>query len=382
MNYQTLAIHGGRHDEDGLPIKPVTYPIYMTSTFVQDSLEEFNEFMYTRSKNPTRDNVEQLVAQLEESKYALAMASGMAATALAISLIKPGEKVLLNSNVYGGTWNIVSQIFGDRGIEYEIVTDFNTFDFDCIDESVSTVFVETPSNPLLEITDLEKLGENCKAKGLRFIVDNTFMTSYYQKPLKFGADIVVYSATKYYAGHSDMIAGLVCCNDDNLYAKLKFNQKSLGAILDPFQSFLLCRGIKTMPLRLQRHDQNAQAIAEFLEKSDAADAVFYPGLPSHKGYDIHKKQAKGNGAVLSFKLNEAYDIGIFCKSLKYIDLAVSLGGIESLLCHPATMTHEEYSEELQAQIGITMDLIRVSVGIEDLEDLLEDFKQALAKARK
>lgn len=382
MKYQTLAIHGGRHEEDGLPIKPVTYPIYMTSTFVQDSLEEFNEFMYTRSKNPTRDNVEQLVAQLEGSKYALAMASGMAATALAISLIKPGEKVLLNSNVYGGTWNIVSQIFGDRGIEYEIVLDFNNYDFDSIDENVTTVFLETPSNPLLQITDLDRIGKACKEKGLRFICDNTFMTSYYQKPLEFGADIVVYSATKYYAGHSDMIAGLVCCNDDDLYAKLKFNQKSLGAILDPFQSFLLCRGIKTMPLRLQRHDENAQKLAEFLNESDAATAVYYPGLPTHEGYEIHKNQAKGNGAVLSFKLSDAYDIGIFCKSLKYFDLAVSLGGIESLLCHPATMTHEEYSEELQAQIGITMDLIRVSVGIEDYDDLLEDFKQALAKAKK
>jgi cystathionine beta-lyase len=379
MEYSTLAIHGGRKDDK--QYVGVNYPVYLSSTFMQDSLNEFSEFMYTRSKNPTRDNAEQLAAQLEGAKYGLAMASGMAANSLAFSLIKPGEKVLLNSNVYGGTWNFVSHIFEDRNIDFEIVTDFNNYDFDTIDENVSTVFIETPSNPLLEITDLAKVSERAKKKGLRVIVDNTFMTSYLQKPLELGADIVTYSATKYYSGHSDIIAGLVLVNDDALYEKLKFNQKTLGAILDPMASFLLVRGMKTLPLRMDRHEQNAMKVAEFLKDCGACEHVYYPGLKDHPGYDIQRRQAKGNGAVVSAVFKPEYDCNKFCTSTEYFDLAVSLGGIESLVCHPATMTHEEYSEELQNEIGITSNLLRFSVGIEDIDDLLGDIKQALEKSR-
>ena len=382
MKYETLAIHGGRGQEEGSAIRPVTYPIYLSSTFTQDSLDQFNEFMYTRSNNPTRNNLETLVAQLEGAAHGLALSTGMAATSLAFSLIGPGEKVLINSNVYGGTWNFVTGVFRTRGIEFEIVTDFNNYDFAQADDNVTTVFLETPSNPLLEITDIRKVAEAAHARGMRLIVDNTFMTSFYQKPLELGADIVVYSATKYYAGHSDILAGLLLLNDDEVYAELKFNQKTLGAVLDPVSAFSLTKSIKTLPLRLRQHDRNAQAVAEYFRDSEAADAVFYPGLKEHPGYEIHRRQASGNGAVLSIRVNDRYDLNTFCNSLELFELAVSLGGVESLICHPGTMTHEEYPEELQEEIGISKNLLRLSVGIEDTDDILSDIDQALAKARR
>lgn len=382
MDYHTLAVHSGRHDEKNEKIKPVNYPVYLSSTFVQNSLDEFNEFMYSRSKNPTRDNVEQAAAQLEGSKYGLAMSSGMAAVALVFSLLNPGDKILVNSSVYGGTWNFISHIFPDRDMEAVQVKDLASYDFDNLDENVKAIYLETPSNPLMEVTDIREVSSKAAEKGLLMIVDNTFMTSYLQKPMDLGADIVLYSATKYYAGHSDIIAGLVCVNDDKLYDKLKFNQKTLGATLDPFSSFILARGIKTLPLRMDKHNENALKVAEFFEASGAADRVYYPGLKNDPGHELQMKQARGSGAVLSVDLSEKYDLSTFCNSLEYFDLAVSLGGVESLICHPASMTHEEYSDEEQAEIGLGKRLLRLSVGIEDANDLIEDIKQALEKAAK
>ena len=378
MRYESLAIHGGRKDEN--KIKPVNYPVYLSSTFVQDSLSDFGEFMYSRSSNPTRNNVEQLTAQLEGAKYALAMSSGMAATALVFDLLKPGDKVLLNSNVYGGTWSYVSNLFGDKQIKHEIVTDFNTFDFNRAGDEVRMVFLETPSNPLMDVTDIALVCQRARKKGLLVVVDNTFLTSFFQKPLVLGADIVVYSATKYYAGHSDIIAGLVAVNDDGLYAALKLRQKILGAILSPFDSFLLARGIKTLPLRMERHQTNTLKIAEFLAGHQAVETVFYSGLKSHPGFEVQRKQASGDGAVLSFRLAGGWDSAVFCDGLHFFDLAVSLGGVESLICHPSSMTHETYSLELQRQIGISENLLRLSVGIEHIDDLLEDLDSALSKA--
>ncbi|TCO70648.1 trans-sulfuration enzyme family protein [Marinisporobacter balticus] len=380
MKYESLAIHGGRKDK--ADIQGVNYPLYLSSTFVQDKLDDFSEFMYSRSNNPTRNNVEVLSAQLEGAKYGLAMSSGMAATALAFSLLKPGEKVLINSNVYGGTWTYVSKVFDERNIDYEIVTNFNTYDFEQADEKTTTIFIETPSNPLLDVTDIQGVSKKAKEKGMRVIVDNTFMTSYLQKPLELGADIVVYSATKYYAGHSDIIAGLVMVNDDAIYDELKFHQKILGAILSPFDSFLLTRGIKTLPVRMDRHLENTMQVAHYFQDSGAVEKVYYTGLKIHEGYEIQRKQAKGDGAVLSVALKKEYDYAIFCNELKLFDLAVSLGGVESLVCHPASMTHESYAKELQEQIGITENLLRFSVGIENIDDLLMDIQQALKKAKK
>lgn len=379
MDFETLAVHGGEPDHGGL--NPSAYPIYLASTFGQPSTTEFGEYMYSRSKNPTRNHVETLAADLEGSAHALAMASGMAANALAFSLVGPGERVLLNSNVYGGTWNIVSRIFGERGIAYDIVTDFGAYDFSRAPEDATTVFLESPSNPLLDVTDIADVARRAHERGLRVVVDNTFMTSYLQRPLDLGADVVTYSATKYYSGHSDVIAGLVCVNDEALFERLKFNQKSLGGILDPFSSFLLARGIETLPLRMDRQQANAQAVAEHLLSLDGVERVYYPGLPTHPGYDVQRRQARGAGACLSAVFDGSrVDVDAFARGLRIFSLAVSLGSVESLVCLPATMTHEEYSPELQRQIGIVPDLLRFSVGVESEADLVADIDQAYRAA--
>lgn len=380
MGFNTVAVHGGLKDEGK---KGVNVPVYLSSTFVQPDTEHEGEYCYTRGNNPTRASVEKLAADVEGAKYALATASGMAATSLVFELLNKGDKVIINDNVYGGTWRFVSNLFEKRGLEFEVVNDFNEYDFSKADENVKMVFVETPSNPLLEVTDIRRVADEAHKRNLLVVVDNTFMTAYLQKPLDLGADIVEYSATKYYAGHSDLLAGLVVLNDEEIYKRLKFISNTLGGILDPFDSFLLQRGIKTLGVRMDRHLENAQKVAEFLEGNDAVEEVFYPGLKNHKGYELQKSQAKGAGAVVSFKLNEKeYDLHSFVENLHLFDFAVSLGGVESLICRPSTMTHESYAKELQEKIGITPNLLRLSVGIEEAEDLIEDLKNAFEKSRK
>ena len=380
MGFNTTAIHGGFIDEEK---KAVNFPIYLSSTFVQPDVEHEGEYCYSRGNNPTRASVEKLAADVEGAKHGIATASGMAATSLVFELVNKGEKVLINDNVYGGTWRFVSNLFEKRGVEYEVVNNFNDYDFENVDDNVRMVFIETPSNPLLEVTDIKKVAEAAHKKNILVVVDNTFMTAYLQKPLELGADIVEYSATKYYVGHSDMLAGLVVLNDDELFTRLKFINNTLGGILDPFASFLLQRGIKTLGVRLDRHLANAGKVAEYLEGNAAVEEVYYPGLKSHKGYELQKKQAKGAGAIISFKFNEdKYDLDKFVSKLKLFSFAVSLGGVESLICRPSTMTHESYSKELQEKIGITPNLIRLSVGIEDVEDLIKDLDDAFNYSKK
>lgn len=379
MGFNTVAVHGGFKDESK---GAVNYPLYLSSTFVQPDTEHEGEYCYTRGNNPTRASVERQVADIEGAKYALATASGMAATSLVFELLNKGDKVLINDNVYGGTWRFVSNLFEKRGLEYEVVNDLNKYDFSKTDSNVKMVFVETPSNPLLEVTDIRRVVTEAHKKNILVVVDNTFMTSYLQKPLDLGADIVEYSATKYYAGHSDILAGLVVLNDEEIYKRLKFISNTLGGILDPFDSFLLQRGIKTLGVRMDRHLENTIKIAEYLEGNDAVEEVFYPGLKGHSGYELQKTQAKGAGAVVSFKLNtKDYDLHTFVEKLHIFDFAVSLGGVESLICRPATMTHESYAKELQEKIGITPNLLRLSIGIEDVEDLIEDLDNAFRQSK-
>jgi cystathionine beta-lyase len=380
MGFNTVAVHGGFKDESK---GAVNYPVYLSSTFVQPDTEHEGEYCYTRGNNPTRASVERQVADIEGAKYALATSSGMAATSLVFELLNKGDKVLINDNVYGGTWRFVSNLFEKRGLTYEIVNDLNEYDFSKVDSSVKMVFVETPSNPLLEVTDIRRVANEAHKKNILVVVDNTFMTAYLQKPLDLGADIVEYSATKYYAGHSDLLAGLVVLNDEEIYKRLKFISNTLGGILDPFDSFLLQRGIKTLGVRMDRHLENTIKIAEYLEGNDAVEEVFYPGLKGHSEYELQKTQAKGAGAVVSFKLNtKDYDLHTFVEKLHIFDFAVSLGGVESLICRPATMTHESYAKELQEKIGITPNLLRLSVGIEDVEDLIEDLDNAFKQSKK
>lgn len=378
MKYETKAIHAGKREKEN--VKGVNVPIHLSSTFVQEGLNEYGEFVYTRGNNPTRQYVESLVAELEGAKYGLALSSGMAATSLVFGLFEKGDKILFNSSVYGGTYRYFSNVFKNRGLEYDIIQDFNTLIAENIDSSVKAIFIETPTNPLLEVIDIQRLAGVAHQKNVLLIVDNTFLTSYFQKPLDLGADIVVYSATKYYSGHSDVLAGFVTLNNDFIYENLKFLQNTFGSILSPFDSYLIARGIKTLPLRMNKHQENALAIAKYLDEHPKVKKVNYPGLSTHKNYQVQRKQSKGDGAVLSFVLKDGTNVNQFIDALNIIDLAVSLGGVESLICHPATMTHESYPKEIQKEVGIEERLLRLSIGVENIEDLLSDIERALNKA--
>lgn len=379
--FDTLLIHGGidgdRHTG------AVTVPIYQTSTFRQDGLGELREgWEYSRTGNPTRAALEALIAQLEGGKAGFAFASGLAAITAVLSLFKSGEKILLSSNVYGGTFRLLDKVFNHFKIDYSLE---NTEDLAALEKAftpeVKGIIIESPANPLLTITDIRAVAELAHKHGVLVIVDNTFMTPYLQKPLALGADIVVHSATKYLGGHSDLVAGLAVANSDELAEQLAFIQNSTGGVLGPQDAFLLLRGIKTLGVRLDRHVENAKYLAEWLEGSLEVKKVYYPGLTSHAGFEVHQLQAKNGGAMISFELTEGHDVNKFFKALKLIALAESLGGVESLVCHPATMTHAAIPKETREKIGITDNLIRLSVGIEDKGNLLYDLNSAIEASR-
>ncbi len=305
----------------------------------------------------------------------------MAAAAAVLSLFKSGDRVLISANVYGGTFRILDKIFSNFGITYKISDTENTDSFEKdITTDVKAVLIESPANPLMTVTDIKAVAEIAHKRGLLVIVDNTFMTPYLQKPIPLGADIVIHSATKYLGGHSDLVAGLAVVNSKELAEKLAFIQNSTGGVLAPFDSFLLIRGIKTLGVRMDRHVFNAEKAAEFLFNHKGVAKVYYPGLEDDKGYAVNKKQAKNGGAMLSFELKENYDIGVFFESVELIMLAESLGGAESLVCHPSSMTHASIPEDIRKKVGITDGLIRLSVGIEDIEDILADLSQAIEKS--
>ena len=359
----------------------VNVPIYQTSTYEQSGLGENTGWEYSRTGNPTRAAVEALIAELEGGTHGFAFASGMAAIAAVLNLFKSGDRIVISSNVYGGTFRILDKIFKNFALEYVIV---DTTNLEKLEESlapdVKAILIESPANPLLTVTDIAGAAALSKKHEILTIVDNTFMTPYLQRPLELGADIVVHSATKYLGGHSDLIAGLVVVKDERLAERLGFIQNATGGVLAPFDSFLLIRGIKTLAVRLDRHVQNAETIAASLKENRAVKKVYYPGLPDAQGYEINKRQAKNGGAVISFELKENYDIKKFFKSLHLIALAESLGGIESLACHPATMTHASIPYEIRQKVGITDGLIRLSVGIEHIDDLLSDLEQAIKES--
>ena len=298
-------------------------------------------------------------------------------------LFKKGDRIIISSNVYGGTFRVLDKVFKNFGLEYSIedTTDLKKLESK-ITKDVKAFFVESPANPLLTITDLRGVSEIAKKHNLLTIVDNTFMTPYLQRPLELGAEIVVHSATKYLGGHSDLVAGLAVTNNKEIAERLAFTQNATGAVLGPFDSFLLIRGIKTLGVRLDRHVENAERIAEELQKNSAVKKIYYPGLKTAQGYEINKRQAKNGGAMISFELYENYDIKKFFKSLKLISLAESLGGVESLVCHPASMTHASIPKEIREKVGITDGLIRLSVGIEKVEDILDDLNAAILASKK
>lgn len=376
----TALIHGGISVDERTGA--VNVPIYQTSTFKQDGLGKMRGYEYSRTGNPTREALEALIAELEEGYAGFAFASGLAAETAVLSLLNSGDRVIISSNVYGGTFRLLDKVFRNFNISYTISDTEHPESFEKdITEDVKAVFIESPANPLMTVTDIRAAAEIAHRHGLLVIVDNTFMTPYLQKPLTLGADIVVHSATKYLGGHSDVVAGLAVVNKKELADRLAFIQNSTGGVLPPFDSFLLIRGIKTLGVRLDRHISNAEAVSEFLKSHKAVKNVYYPGLKSDPGYETNKRQAKKGGAMISFELKENYDIGVFFESLELITLAESLGGVESLVCHPSTMTHASIPVEIRKKIGITDGLIRLSVGIEDIDDILDDLNRAIEKSK-
>jgi len=376
---ESALIHGGIY---GDPLTgAVNVPIYQTSTYEQQGLGKNKGWEYSRTGNPTRAALEALIAELEGGTHGFAFASGMAASTAVLSLFKSGDKIIISSNVYGGTFRVLDKIFKNFGLTYSIEDTSNLKTLEkSITDDVKAIWVESPANPLLTITDLEGVAKLAKKKKILSIVDNTFMTPYIQRPIEKGIDIVVHSATKYLGGHSDLVAGLAVVHDKTLAERLAFIQNATGGVLGPFDSFLLIRGIKTLGVRLDRHVENAEKIAAHLQKHPAVKKIYYPGLKSDIGYKVNKKQAKNGGAMISFELKENYNIKKFFSSLKLVALAESLGGVESLVCHPASMTHASIPKDIRDKVGITDGLIRLSVGIESAADIIADLDSAIKAA--
>ncbi len=382
MKFNTKVIHGGQHHDPSTGA--VMPPVYQTSTFVQTSPgKPLNpDYEYSRAANPTRTALESALASIENGARGLAFSSGLAATDCLLRLFKAGDEIIAMDDLYGGTYRLFTRLYKDSGIKFHFV-DMNDLEgFQAlINENTKLVWVETPTNPLMKLADINAIAQITKKHNVLFAVDNTFATPYLQKPLDLGADIVMHSATKYLGGHSDVIAGALIIKDKALGDELHFKQFATGATLGPQDSFLVLRGIKTLHLRVQRHCENGAKIAEFLVNHPKVERVYYPGLASHPFHEIAKKQMIGGfgGMVtFTFKSGKKEDAISFLEKVKVFTLAESLGGVESLANHPALMTHASIPEDKRKEIGITDDLVRLSVGVEDAEDLIEDLKQALA----
>ncbi|MEK4404298.1 bifunctional cystathionine gamma-lyase/homocysteine desulfhydrase [Sporosarcina sp. FSL K6-6792] len=377
MRAKTKLIHGGIVGD--AMTGAVSTPIYQVSTYKQQSVGQFNGYEYSRTGNPTRHALEVLISDLEGGKAGFAFGSGMAAISSVMMLFSKGDHIVLTDDVYGGTYRVITKVLNRFGISATFVdsSDITKVD-EAIKENTKAVFLESPTNPLLKITDIEAVTKLAKEKGLLTIVDNTFMTPYFQQPIAQGADIVLHSATKYIGGHSDVVAGLVVVATEKLAEDLHFIQNSVGAILGPQDSWLLIRGIKTLGLRMEEHNVNAQKIAEFLDGHAAVGKVYYPGLKTHPGRELMTRQATGFGGMISFDVGSEKKADELLAKLRYFTLAESLGAVESLISIPARMTHASIPRERRLQLGITDGLVRISVGIEDVEDLLEDLAKALA----
>lgn len=381
-NIETALIHGGSTTDE--TTGAVNVPIYLTSTFKQDGLGQRRQgWEYARTGNPTRAALESLIAELDGGLAGFVFASGLAAIDTVLHLFSTGDRILLSSNVYGGTFRLLDQVASHVGITYSIVDTSNVEAFEqSIPADARGIIVESPANPLLTVTDLRAISAAAHRKGLTVIVDNTFMTPYLQQPLKLGADIVVYSATKYLAGHSDLVAGLAVVSTEEQRERIAFLQNSIGAVLPPFDSYLLIRGIKTLGVRMDRHVDNASRIALWLQSHPAVKHVYYPGLKSDPGYETNRRQARNGGVMLSFELTDNRDIRRFFSSLRLVTLAESLGGVESLVCHPASMTHASIPREIRLKVGITDGLIRLSTGIENVDDIIADLDNAINLSKK
>ncbi|PWA04303.1 cystathionine gamma-synthase [Flavobacterium psychrotolerans] len=380
MKFNTKTIHGGQHHDPSTGA--VMPPIYQTSTFVQTSPgHPVGDYEYSRASNPTRTALENALASIENGTRALAFSSGLAATDCILRSLKAEDEVIAMDDLYGGTYRMFTRIYKDSGIKFHFVDMNDVVKFkSLINEKTKLVWIETPTNPLMKLADIQEIAKITVANKILFAVDNTFATPYLQKPLDLGADIVMHSATKYLGGHSDVIAGALIVKDEALGEQLHFQQFATGATLGPMDSFLILRGIKTLHLRMERHCENGKKIAVFLNEHPKIKVVYYPGLPSHPFHEIAKKQMTDFGGMVSFTFasGKKEDAIRFLENLKVFTLAESLGGVESLANHPALMTHASIPEDKRVAIGISDDLVRLSIGIEDIDDLIDDLQQALS----
>ncbi|MBI0576434.1 bifunctional cystathionine gamma-lyase/homocysteine desulfhydrase [Neobacillus cucumis] len=376
MKRKTKLIHGGISEDPATGA--VSFPIYQVSTYKQEGVGGHKGFEYSRTGNPTRHALEELIKDIEGGKAGFAFGSGMAAITAVFMLFNSGDHVILTDDVYGGTFRVMTKVLNRVGIDSTFVDTSNLENIKKeIRPNTKAIYLETPTNPLLKVTDIEAAAKMAKEHNLLTIVDNTFSTPYWQNPLEFGVDIVLHSATKYIGGHSDVVAGLVVVNDDQLAEDLHFVQNSTGGILGPQDSWLLIRGIKTLGIRMEETEANTKEIVEFLQSHPNVKKVYYPGLETHPNHAIAKKQARGFGGMVSFDVGSAENADKLLSKVKYFTLAESLGAVESLISVPARMTHASIPAERRAELGIVDGLVRISVGLEDVEDLIDDLKQAL-----
>jgi cystathionine gamma-lyase len=376
MGFSTDAIHAGQRPD---PVTgAVITPIYQTSTYAQEELGRHKGYEYGRTQNLTRESLEKNIAVLEKGKYGIAFSSGVAATQALMSLVKAGDHIIASNNVYGGTYRLFELVMTGYGINFSWVDTSKIENIEkAVRENTKMVFLETPTNPMLKLTDLTGAAEVCKKLNLISIVDNTFMSPYFQNPLTMGIDVVLHSSTKYINGHSDVIGGILITSDDKIHDRLRYIQNAAGAVPSPFDCWLVLRSTKTLAVRMERHNKNAIELAEFLSKSDFVNKVYYPGLASHSQHELAKKQMRGFGGMVSAELTDMETTKKLLKNVKVFTLGESLGGVESLISHPASMTHASVPKEDREKLGITDTLVRFSVGIEDVEDLIEDITQSI-----
>ena len=379
MKFATKAIHAGVHPDP--TTGAIMTPIYQTSTYVQDGVGNHKGYEYSRTQNPTRHALEKNIAAIENGKFGACFGSGLAAIDCVIKMLNPGDEVISTNDLYGGSYRIFRTIFEKYGIKFHFV---NMQDVDAVaalvNENTKMIWVETPTNPMMNIIDIEAMAEISKAAGAMLCVDNTFATPYLQNPLDLGANMVMHSVTKYLGGHSDVVMGALVCSDENIANEMYRIQNSSGAVTAPMDSFLVLRGIKTLHLRVQRHCENGEKVARFLATHPKIDKVYWSGFESHPNHEVAKRQMRGFGGMISFTLkgNHLEDALNIVKKVEIFALAESLGGVESLIGHPATMTHASIPKEVREQSGVVESLIRLSVGVEDADDLIADLKQALA----
>jgi len=376
MKTDSKLVHGCKFFEPHTGA--ISFPIYQSATFRHPGINQSTGYDYSRLQNPTREELENTLAMLENGKAGFAFSSGMAAITAAMELFSAGDHIIVSDDLYGGTYRLFEEIYKKHGLEFQYTDTRNIENVkEAVKDNTRAIFIETPSNPMMKVTDIRAVVEIAKSKNILTVVDNTFLTPYFQRPIELGADMVIHSGTKYLGGHNDTLAGFIIVKDETLAERIKLVQKSTGAVLPPFDSWLMLRSIKTLGVRLERQEKNAMKIANWLKENRKIEKVYYVGLPEHEGYEISKKQSSGFGAMISFSVRDEKDASSILEKVKIISYAESLGGVESLITYPILQTHAAIPKEIRERLGVNERLLRLSVGIEDADDLIDDLDQAI-----